>query len=185
MWGKWHLGGDPEPRSPVDFGFDEAVWSPRTADEVLWTMQSSFPGGPVTAAPQSLSSFRPTVPRANERRGRSNAEVSTARGSARGTVIGDGGEKGSNQHWLSVKANRRNEVMMMSGAAYAEYNRLFKERQSKQDEVKQCWGSRRQELEHEIDEISKRLDKLAGEMQGEEEWRNTKFVMGQAGIRLG
>ncbi|HTZ25573.1 MAG TPA: hypothetical protein VMC83_16395 [Streptosporangiaceae bacterium] len=100
-------------------------------------------------------------------------------------MIGDGGEKGSNQHWLSVKANRRNEVMMMSGAAYAEYNRLFKERQSKQDEVKQCWGSRRQELEHEIDEISKRLDKLAGEMQGEEEWRNTKFVMGQAGIRLG
>ena len=35
MWGKWHLGSDPETRSPVDFGFDEAVWSPRTADEVL------------------------------------------------------------------------------------------------------------------------------------------------------
>ena len=34
MWGKWHLGSDPENRSPVDFGFDEAVWSPRTADEV-------------------------------------------------------------------------------------------------------------------------------------------------------
>jgi arylsulfatase A-like enzyme len=31
MWGKWHLGSDPENRSPVDFGFDEAVWSPRTA----------------------------------------------------------------------------------------------------------------------------------------------------------
>ena len=28
MWGKWHLGSDPEQRSPVDFGFDEAVWSP-------------------------------------------------------------------------------------------------------------------------------------------------------------
>ena len=25
MWGKWHLGSDPEQRSPVDFGFDEAV----------------------------------------------------------------------------------------------------------------------------------------------------------------
>jgi arylsulfatase len=30
MWGKCHLGSDPEQRSPVDFGFDEAVWSPRT-----------------------------------------------------------------------------------------------------------------------------------------------------------
>lgn len=49
MWGKWHLGSDPEHRSPVDFGFDEAVWSPRTADEVLWTMQSYFPEGSVTA----------------------------------------------------------------------------------------------------------------------------------------
>jgi arylsulfatase A-like enzyme len=51
MWGKWHLGSDPEQRSPVDFGFDEAVWSPRTADEVLWTTQSYFPDGPVTATP--------------------------------------------------------------------------------------------------------------------------------------
>jgi arylsulfatase A-like enzyme len=51
MWGKWHLGSDPEQRSPVDFGFDEAVWSPRTADEVMWTMQSYFPDGPVSAAP--------------------------------------------------------------------------------------------------------------------------------------
>lgn len=51
MWGKWHLGSDPENRGPVDFGFDEAVWSPRTADEVLWTMQSYFPQGPVTVAP--------------------------------------------------------------------------------------------------------------------------------------
>jgi len=51
MWGKWHLGGDPEQRSPVDFGFDEAVWSPRTADEVLWTMQSYFPNREVTARP--------------------------------------------------------------------------------------------------------------------------------------
>ena len=45
MWGKWHLGSDPENRSPVDLGLDEAVWSPRTADEVLWTMQSYFPDG--------------------------------------------------------------------------------------------------------------------------------------------
>jgi arylsulfatase A-like enzyme len=51
MWGKWHLGSDPENRSPIDFGFDEAVWSPRTADEVLWTMQSYFPDGPVDATP--------------------------------------------------------------------------------------------------------------------------------------
>ena len=51
MWGKWHLGSDPETRSPVDFGFDEAVWSPRTADEVLWTMQSYFPNGSVTSKP--------------------------------------------------------------------------------------------------------------------------------------
>ena len=51
MWGKWHLGSDPENRSPIDFGFDEAVWCPRTADEVLWTMQSYFPDGSVTAGP--------------------------------------------------------------------------------------------------------------------------------------
>ncbi len=25
MWGKWHLGSDPGQRSPVDFGWDEAV----------------------------------------------------------------------------------------------------------------------------------------------------------------
>ena len=51
MWGKWHLGSDPENRSPVEFGFDEAIWSPRTADEVLWSMQSYFPQGTVTSAP--------------------------------------------------------------------------------------------------------------------------------------
>jgi arylsulfatase A-like enzyme len=51
MWGKWHLGSDPEQRSPVDFGFDEAVWCPRTADEVLWSMQSYFPEGTVGSAP--------------------------------------------------------------------------------------------------------------------------------------
>jgi len=51
MWDKWHLGSDPEKRSPVEFGFDEAVWSPRTADEVMWTMQSYFPKGAVTSAP--------------------------------------------------------------------------------------------------------------------------------------
>jgi arylsulfatase A-like enzyme len=45
MWGKWHLGSDPDNRSPVAFGFDEAVWCPRTADEVLWTMQSYFRTG--------------------------------------------------------------------------------------------------------------------------------------------
>jgi hypothetical protein len=38
-------------RSPVDFGFDEAVWSPRTADEVLWSMQSYFPDGSLSATP--------------------------------------------------------------------------------------------------------------------------------------
>ncbi|MBK8050601.1 MAG: sulfatase-like hydrolase/transferase [Anaerolineales bacterium] len=36
---------------PVEFGFDEAIWCLRTADEVLWTMQSYFPNGPVTSAP--------------------------------------------------------------------------------------------------------------------------------------
>ncbi|WP_346355384.1 arylsulfatase [Azotosporobacter soli] len=51
MYGKWHLGSDVENRSPVEFGFDEAIWSPRTADEVLWTMQSYFPNGEVTSAP--------------------------------------------------------------------------------------------------------------------------------------
>lgn len=51
MWGKWHLGSDAATRSPVDFGFDEAVWCPRTADEVLWTTQSYFPNGEVTATP--------------------------------------------------------------------------------------------------------------------------------------
>jgi arylsulfatase A-like enzyme len=51
MWGKWHLGSDPEQRSPVDFGFDEAVWCPRTADETFWPSQSYFPRGEVTARP--------------------------------------------------------------------------------------------------------------------------------------
>ena len=58
MWGKWHLGSDPEQRSPVDFGFDEAVWCPRTADEVLWTMQSYFPDGSVTAAHMRRRRYR-------------------------------------------------------------------------------------------------------------------------------
>ena len=54
MWGKWHLGSDPESRSPIDFGFDEAVWCPRTADEVFWTMQSYFPAGEdLSVAPYS------------------------------------------------------------------------------------------------------------------------------------
>ena len=51
MWGKWHLGSDPEQRSPVDFGFDEAVWCPRSTDESLWTMPSYFPKGTVEATP--------------------------------------------------------------------------------------------------------------------------------------
>ena len=62
MWGKWHLGSDPEQRSPVDFGFDEAVWCPRTADEVLWTMQSYFPHGEVTAAPYAGETEIPLEP---------------------------------------------------------------------------------------------------------------------------
>lgn len=62
MWGKWHLGSDPENRSPVDFGFDEAVWSPRTADEVLWTMQSYFPNGEVTATPYAGDTKIPLEP---------------------------------------------------------------------------------------------------------------------------
>ena len=62
MWGKWHLGSDPEQRSPVDFGFDEAVWCPRTADEVLWTMQSYFPDGSVTAAPYAGQTQIPLEP---------------------------------------------------------------------------------------------------------------------------
>ena len=62
MWGKWHLGSDPESRSPVDFGFDEAVWCPRTADEVLWTMQSYFPNGEVTAAPYAGPTKIPLEP---------------------------------------------------------------------------------------------------------------------------
>jgi arylsulfatase len=62
MWGKWHLGSDPETRSPVDFGFDEAVWSPRTADEVLWTMQSYFPDRPVTARPYAGDTTVPLQP---------------------------------------------------------------------------------------------------------------------------
>jgi arylsulfatase A-like enzyme len=62
MWGKWHLGSDPEQRSPVEFGFDEAVWCPRTADEVLWTLQSYFPDGPVTSAPYSGEAQIPLKP---------------------------------------------------------------------------------------------------------------------------
>ena len=62
MWGKWHLGSDPEQRSPVDFGFDEAVWCPRTADEVLWTMQSYFPHGTVTSAPYAGKAEIPLEP---------------------------------------------------------------------------------------------------------------------------
>jgi arylsulfatase len=62
MWGKWHLGSDPEQRSPVDFGFDEAVWCPHSTDEVLWTTQSYFPNGPVTAAPYAGDAQIPLEP---------------------------------------------------------------------------------------------------------------------------
>lgn len=62
MWGKWHLGSDVDNRSPVDFGFDEAVWSPRTADEVFWTMQSYFPEGTVTSAPYAGDAEIPMEP---------------------------------------------------------------------------------------------------------------------------
>ena len=62
MWGTWQLGSDPENRSPVDFGFDEAVWCPRTAAEVLWTMQSYFPNEPVTAAPYAGETDIPLEP---------------------------------------------------------------------------------------------------------------------------
>ena len=62
MWGKWHLGSDPEQRSPVEFGFDEVVWCPRTVDEVLWTMQSYFPEGAVSAAPYAGETEIPLQP---------------------------------------------------------------------------------------------------------------------------
>ena len=62
MWGKWHLGSNPDERSPVDFGFDEAVWNPRTADEVLWTQQSYFPNGDVTAKPYAGDTKVPLEP---------------------------------------------------------------------------------------------------------------------------
>jgi arylsulfatase len=59
MWGKWHLGSDPNSRSPIDFGFDEAVWCPRTADEVFWTMQSYFPDGDdLSVAPYSAEKVK-------------------------------------------------------------------------------------------------------------------------------
>jgi arylsulfatase len=79
MWGKWHLGSDPDNRSPVAFGFDEAVWCPRTADEVLWTMQSYFPNGEVTAEPyagptkiplEQEQRWSPPMTRSDRRRGR-------------------------------------------------------------------------------------------------------------------
>ena len=81
MWGKWHLGSDPESRSPVDFGFDEAVWSPRTADEVLWTMQSYFPDGPVTATPYAGPTEIPLGPQTiySRKKGEKPEPVGTVR----------------------------------------------------------------------------------------------------------
>jgi len=76
MWGKWHLGSDPDARGPVDFGFDEAVWSPRTADEVLWTMESYFPNGEVTARPYAGDMKIPLKPEPiHSRRKGSKSEV--------------------------------------------------------------------------------------------------------------
>lgn len=79
MWGKWHLGSDVENRSPIEFGFDEAVWSPRTADEVLWTMQSYFPNGNVTATPYAGDTQIPLVPQTiySKKKGGSPQVVST------------------------------------------------------------------------------------------------------------
>ena len=79
MWGKWHLGSDPDNRSPVDFGFDEAVWCPRTADEVLWTMQSYFPNGDVTAAPYAGPTKIPLEPEPifSRRKGEKHEVVAT------------------------------------------------------------------------------------------------------------
>ena len=51
MYGKWHLGADPEMRAPTHFGFDESVWIPRSSDESMWTAQSYFPERPATARP--------------------------------------------------------------------------------------------------------------------------------------
>ncbi len=56
-------GQRPRESKPVDFGFDEAVWSPRTADEVLWTMQSDFRlNGDATAAPYAGPTKIPLEP---------------------------------------------------------------------------------------------------------------------------
>ncbi len=77
--GQWHLGSDPETRSPVDFGFDEAVWSPRTADEVLWTMQSYFPNGDVTSEPYASGTKIPVEPQTiySRKKGEKPQAVST------------------------------------------------------------------------------------------------------------
>ena len=79
MWGKWHLGSDPEQRSPVDFGIDEAVWSPRTADEVFWTMQSYFPNGTVTPSPYTGTAEIPLEPEPiySRKKGEKSEVVST------------------------------------------------------------------------------------------------------------
>ena len=44
MWGKWHLGSDPT-AGARSTSASTRRWCPRTADEVLWTMQSYFPNG--------------------------------------------------------------------------------------------------------------------------------------------
>lgn len=79
MWGKWHLGADPDERGPVAFGFDEAVWCPRTADEVLWTMQSYFPEGSATSAPYAGDTEIPFEPQPiySQRKGEAVETVAT------------------------------------------------------------------------------------------------------------
>ena len=79
MWGKWHLGSEPDQRSPVDFGFDEAVWCPRTADEVFWTMQSYFPDGAVEATPYAGDAKIPLEPQPifSRKKGEKHEVIST------------------------------------------------------------------------------------------------------------
>ena len=48
MLGKWHLGSDPDSRSPDDFGFDEAVWCSTYRRRGLLDDAVVFPNGDVT-----------------------------------------------------------------------------------------------------------------------------------------
>ena len=77
--GKQHLGSDVDNRSPVDFGFDEAVWSPRTAGETSWPEQSYFPNGKVTAKPYAGEAKIPVEPQTNYSRKRGEKAQPVAR----------------------------------------------------------------------------------------------------------